>query len=349
MNNKYDNGNNNGAVVPNDTDLSAWARAVRQGERRALARAITLIESSRTDHRRQAQVLLTGLLPSTGQALRLGISGTPGVGKSTFIEALGLYLLQQGHRLAVLAVDPSSCRSGGSILGDKTRMEQLSQNPRAFIRPSPSATSLGGVTRRTTEAILLCEAAGFDVILIETVGIGQSEVAVAGMTDCLLMLLNPVAGDKLQGIKRGVMELADIVVVNKADGELMEAARRTAVDYRSALGLIRPRHPGWQTPVLTASALENQALDEVWARVQEFHQQLIANGSLKVLRSRQRVDWLGREVNECLKAALLCQPALTTAIRVAEEAVLQDNALASAEAEKIVSDFLQRLQNEQQE
>jgi len=343
------NVDDNGTVAAEGIELAGWVQAIRQGDRRTLARAITLIESSRADHQQQAQALLTALLPVTGQSLRLGISGTPGVGKSTFIEALGLYLLQQGHHLAVLAVDPSSCRTGGSILGDKTRMEQLARDSRAFIRPSPSASSLGGVTRRTTEAILLCEAAGFEVILIETVGVGQSEVAVAAMTDCLLMLLNPAAGDELQGIKRGVMEQADIVVVNKADGALLEAARRTAMDYRNALGLIRPRHPGWKTPVLTASALKNQALDEVWSSVQRFHQHLIANHSLEALRSRQRVDWLWREVNECLQAALLQQPALAAAIHTAADAVYQDHALASAEAARIVSDFVQPLQNKPQE
>jgi len=339
----------NGAVVPGDASLADWVQGIQQGDRRALARAITLIESSRTDHQQPAQALLAALLPVTGQTLRLGISGPPGVGKSTFIEALGLYLLQQGHQLAVLAVDPSSCRTGGSILGDKTRMEQLARDSRAFIRPSPAASSLGGVTRRTTEAILLCEAAGFDVILIETVGVGQSEVAVAAMTDCLLMLLNPAAGDELQGIKRGVMEQADIVVVNKADGALLEAARCTAMDYRNALGLIRPRHPGWQTPVLTASALENLAMDKVWSSVLRFHQHLIANHSLEALRSRQRVDWLWREVNECLQAALLRQPTLAAAIHAAEDAVRQDRALASAEAARIVSDFVQPLQDKPQE
>jgi len=334
---------------PDGAAFAAWAQAVRNGERRALARAITLIESSRADHRQQARKLLTTLLPATGQALRLGISGTPGVGKSTFIEAFGLYLIQQGHRLAVLAVDPSSCRTGGSILGDKTRMEHLARDPRAFIRPSPSATSLGGVTRRTSEAILLCEAAGFDVVLIETVGVGQSEIAVAGMTDCLMMLLNPAAGDELQGIKRGVMEQADIVVVNKADGELLAAARRTAANYRNALGLIRPRHPGWQTPVLTASAVEHKALDEVWATVECFHQQLTADGSLAALRKQQRVDWLWREVNECLKTALLQEPALAAAIQNAETAVGEDQALASAVAEHIVGNFVQPLHSKLQE
>jgi len=340
------NDDSNSVVWPDTGSLVHWEQQVRQGDRRALARAITLIESSKRAHRQQAQSLLTRLLPVTGQALRLGISGTPGVGKSTFIEALGLYLLQQGHRLAVLAVDPSSCSSGGSILGDKTRMEQLARDPRAFIRPSPSAASLGGVTRRTSEVVLLCEAAGYDVILIETVGIGQSEVAVAGMTDCLLMLLNPAAGDELQGIKRGVMEQADIVVVNKADGELLAAARHTAADYGNALGLLRPRYHGWRTPVLTASALENLGLDEAWETVTLFHQQRKTDGSLEVLRKRQRLDWLWREVNESLKTALLHQPELAAAIHDAQHAVCENQVLASAEAARIVGAFVKPLQGD---
>ena len=226
------------ATMTRDGDL---ADAVRAGDRRALARAITLVESTRRDHRADAVALLDAILPATGTATRVGISGAPGAGKSTFIEALGLHLVDAGHRVAVLAVDPSSARSGGSILGDKTRMEQLSRRPEAFIRPSPSGGTLGGVARRTREALLVCEAAGFDVVLVETVGVGQSEVAVAGMVDLFVLLLAPGAGDELQGVKRGIVELADLIVVNKADGDLLDPARHTAADYAHALHLVRSR------------------------------------------------------------------------------------------------------------
>src|ERR1700756_2338483 len=234
---------------------SELARAVRDCDRRALARAITLVEPARSDHREDAVALLDELLPATGDAIRVGISGAPGAGKSTFIEALGVHLVDAGHRVAVLAVDPSSTRSGGSILGDKTRMEELSRRPEAFIRPSPSGGTLGGVARRTREALLLCEAAGHDVVLVETVGVGQSEVAVAGMVDVFVLLLAPGAGDELQGVKRGIVELAGIVVVNKADGDLAAAAERTAADYANALHFLRSRTEGWEVRVERASAL----------------------------------------------------------------------------------------------
>src|SRR5689334_13228756 len=231
---------------------------VLAGDRRGLARAITLVESTRAQDRAAATELIDAVLPSTGAAARLGISGAPGSGKSTFIEALGTYLVDQGHQVAVLAVDPSSARSGGSILGDKTRMEELARSPRAFIRPSPSGGTLGGVARRTREAMLVCEAAGFDVVLVETVGVGQSEVAVAGMVDVFLLLIAPGAGDELQGVKRGIVELADLVVVNKADGALADLARHTAGDYAHALHLVGPAQ------VLLASARESMGIVEVW-------------------------------------------------------------------------------------
>src|SRR2546429_6008778 len=245
--------------MPPPSDL---ARAVRDGDRRALARAITLVESARADHRDDAVALLDELLPATGDAIRVGISGAPGAGKSTFIEALGTHLVDAGHRVAVLAVDPSSVRSGGSILGDKTRMEQLSRRPEAYIRPSPSSGTLGGVARRTREAMLVCEAACFDVVLVETVGVGQSEVAVAGMVDLFVLLLGPGAGDELQGVKRGIVELADLVVVNKADGDLADLARHTAADYTHALHLVGAAE------VLLASALEGTGIAEVWTAVE---------------------------------------------------------------------------------
>jgi GTPase len=270
------------------------ADAVRAGDRRALARAITLVESTRADHRDEAVALLDDLMPATGAATRVGISGAPGAGKSTFIETLGLHLVDGGHRVAVLAVDPSSTRTGGSILGDKTRMEELSRRPDAFIRPSPSGGTLGGVARRTREALLVCEAAGFDVVLVETVGVGQSEVAVASMVDLFMLLLAPGAGDELQGVKRGIVELADLVVVNKADGALLELARHTAADYAHALHLVGPAQ------VLLASALEGTGIAEVWSAVEEHERAARASGALMDRRAAQAREWMWSEVTETL-------------------------------------------------
>ena len=240
------------------------AAEVRSGDRRGLAKAITLVESTRPDHQRQAQELLEMLLPATGKAARVGITGVPGVGKSTFIESFGLYLIGEGKQVAVLAVDPSSSRSGGSILGDKTRMAELSASPHAFIRPSPSAGSLGGVAQRTREAMLVCEAAGYDVVLVETVGVGQSEVAVASMVDFFLVLMLPGGGDELQGIKKGILEIADALAVNKADGDNLGRAQRAVAEYRSALRLFRHGSANWAPPVVPISALESSGMDEVW-------------------------------------------------------------------------------------
>jgi LAO/AO transport system kinase len=246
------------------------ADEIASGDRRALARGITLVESTRADDRDAADALLTELMPATGSAVRVGISGAPGSGKSTLIEALGLHVVSNGHRVAVLAVDPSSTLTGGSILGDKTRMGELSRDPAAFVRPSPTGGTLGGVARRTREAMLLCEAAGFDVVLVETVGVGQSEVAVAGMVDCFVLVIPPGGGDELQGIKRGIVELADLVVVNKADGDLTAVATATASDYAAALHLVRPRSNAWTPRVLTCSALEQRGVDELWAAIDDF-------------------------------------------------------------------------------
>lgn len=278
---------------------SLAARLV-DGDRRALARSITIVESTRPDHRAEAAALLDHALARTGHAVRLGITGTPGAGKSTFIEELGGRLTAAGHQVAVLAIDPTSRRSGGSILGDKTRMPRLAADPRAFIRPSPSGGTVGGVARRTREAALLCEAAGFDVIIIETVGVGQSEVAVADMVDCFCLIAAPGAGDELQGIKRGIMELADVIVVNKADGDLAPAARRAVADYGAAVHLLRPKHPGWQVPVLAASALEGSGVDEVWNAVQRLEAHLRESGALDRLRSAQAVAWMWDEIRERL-------------------------------------------------
>jgi LAO/AO transport system kinase len=279
------------------TDL---AERVRTGDRRALARSITLVESTRPDRRALAAALVDAVLPATGDAVRVGVSGTPGAGKSTFIDELGTHLTAAGHRVAVLAVDPSSRRSGGSIMGDKTRMERLARDPHAFIRPSPSSGTLGGVARRTREAALVCEAAGFDVVVIETVGVGQSETAVADMVDCFLIVAAPGGGDELQGIKRGIIELADLVLVNKADGDLLPAARRAVADYRQALHLQRPKHPGWSPPVMAVSALHGTGIDEAWAEVEKLSAHLRASGALDALRSAQAAAWMWDEIRERL-------------------------------------------------
>ncbi|MFN8026186.1 MAG: methylmalonyl Co-A mutase-associated GTPase MeaB [Acidimicrobiia bacterium] len=282
--------------------MSELARQVVDGDRRALARAITLVESTRADHRADAEQLLAEILPHSGKAVRVGISGSPGAGKSTFIEAFGIHVIGEGHRVAVLAVDPSSARTGGSILGDKTRMEQLVRAPEAFVRPSPTAGALGGVARRTREAMLLCEAAGFDVILVETVGVGQSEVDVAAMVDLFMVLVSPGGGDELQGIKRGIMELADLVVVNKADGDLLATATATASDYAAALHLIRPRTRAWSPRALTCSALQGTGIAEVWAAVTDFNQALAAE--IPALRADQSRAWMWSEVTGSLLEAL---------------------------------------------
>jgi LAO/AO transport system kinase len=281
-----------------EQSVEELAKGVVDGERRALARAITLVESTRADHRADAEALLSQVLAHTGGSVRIGISGAPGAGKSTFIEALGLHVVGQGQRVAVLAVDPSSTRSGGSILGDKTRMEQLTRSPDAFVRPSPTGGTLGGVARRTREVLLLCEAAGFDVVLVETVGVGQSEVAVAAMVDLFLVLVAPGAGDELQGIKRGIMELADLVVVNKADGDLASAANVTASDYASALHLVRPRTPAWSPRVLTCSALVGTGIPEVWDTVARYGD--ATAGELATRRAEQAREWMWTEVTDAL-------------------------------------------------
>ena len=284
------------------TDAPRLAADLRANSRRALARAITLAESTREDHAEEAQVLLAELLPFTGNAIRVGLSGVPGVGKSTFIEALGLMLANAGHRVAVLAVDPSSKRTGGSIMGDKTRMERLSIHPNAFIRPSPAGGALGGVARRTREAALLCEAAGFDVILVETVGVGQSEVQVAGMTDVFLLLALPNAGDELQGIKRGIMELADLVVVNKADAD-RAGANRAQTDLRNALRLLTPHGAAWQPRVMQASALTGQGVPEVWEAVLEHRETL--GDSLQDKRRAQALAWFDDLLREAVWTSFL--------------------------------------------
>ena len=288
-------------ALPDPAELAA---GIRSGSRSALARGITLVESSRADHQAIAQALLAELLPETGKAVRLGLSGTPGVGKSTFIEAFGRLLTGKGLRVAVLAVDPSSARTGGSILGDKTRMELLARDPNAFIRPSPSGGTLGGVARRTREAMLLAEAAGYNVILVETVGVGQSETSVADMVDMFVLLLAPGGGDELQGIKRGIMELADLIVVNKADGDLVPAARRAQTEYQAALHLMRPKTPAWAPHVLLASALKGEGLDKVWQAAEAHRAALTASGDLARLRADQARAWFWTELREGLISTL---------------------------------------------
>ena len=303
-------------------DIEATSKAVLAGDRRALARAITLVESARADHRAQALTLL-GHLGTHRQALRIGLSGTPGVGKSTFIEVFGLMLTAQGLRVAVLAVDPSSARSGGSILGDKTRMERLSRDPRAFIRPSPARSTLGGVARRSREAVALCEAAGFDIVLIETVGVGQSETMVAELCDLFVLLMAPAGGDELQGVKRGIMEMADLILVNKADGDLKPAATRTAADYAGALRLLRrrPQDPEGYPRALCVSALASEGLVDAWAALQDLADWRRAHGHWANRRAGQARHWFAEEVRLGLLSVLTHDPAKSSMDRLGAEVV----------------------------
>jgi LAO/AO transport system kinase len=323
-------------------ELAAWRDGVRAGDRRALAKAITLLESRRADHARLGQALLEALLPHTGGAVRLGITGTPGVGKSTFIEAFGLHLIERGHKVAVLAVDPSSPRSGGSILGDKTRMERLAQEPAAFIRPSPSGGSLGGVAHRTREALLLCEAAGFDVVLVETVGVGQSEVAVASLVDCFAVLLQPGAGDELQGMKKGVLELADVLVVNKADGEQLEAARRAEVAYRHGLALLRPVSDRWRPPVLLASAATGAGIETFWNTVLAHRAALTAGGELDARRSAQARAWLWTLLEEGLRSGFRSHAEVARALPRLEADVAARKTSPGAAARELLELYAKR-------
>ena len=315
------------------------ADAVLAGDRRALARAITLVESGRADHRAEAVKLLERLTKSGRQALRIGLSGTPGVGKSTFIEAFGLMLTGQGLRVAVLAVDPSSARSGGSILGDKTRMERLSRDPLAFIRPSPSQAQLGGVARRTREAVALCEAAGFDVVLIETVGVGQSETLVAEMTDLFVLLLAPAGGDELQGVKRGIMEIADLILVNKADGDLKPAALRTLSDYAGALRLLRRRaqDPEGFPKALPVSAQDGTGLAAAWAEMQTLARWRRENGHLAARRAEQARHWFEAEVRTGLLARLTTDPEAREALARLGDAVAEGRATPAAAAAEMLA------------
>jgi LAO/AO transport system kinase len=308
------------------------------GDRRALARAITLIESTRSDHRERADALLAEVLPHAGRSVRLGITGVPGVGKSTFIERFGLSLIEKGRSLAVLAIDPSSKRGGGSILGDKTRMEELSRHPAAFIRPSPAGATLGGVARRTREAMLLAEAAGFDTVLVETVGVGQSETAVADMVDMFIVLLLPAGGDDLQGIKRGVIELADLIVVNKADGDLKAQAQRSAADYQHALRMLRSPTAGWTPEVATASAITGDGVTQVWDVVGRFLQAVGEKGVAR-RRAEQARAWMWNEVGETLLAELRRHPEVKRLVAGLERDVESGRATPAAAARRMLEVF----------
>ena len=301
--------------------IDALAAGIRSGERATLARAITLIESKRADHRSQAHQLVQELLPLTGEAVRLGITGAPGAGKSTTIDALGTYLTGLGHKVAVLAVDPSSTRTGGSILGDKTRMARLAVDPHAFIRPSPSSGTLGGVAAKTRETMLVCEAAGYDVVLVETVGVGQSETAVADMTDFFLVLMVPGAGDELQGLKKGIVELADMIAVNKADGDNIKRANMAAADYRAALHILVPRSPNWSPPVVTYSALTGNGIAQVWGQVLAHKEKTSASGELVARRREQQVKWMWTMLEERLTARLRSDPSVRAKLKAAEAQV----------------------------
>jgi LAO/AO transport system kinase len=302
-------------------DVASLARAIRAGERASLARAITLIESKRADHRKSAHQLVQDLLPQSGKALRVGITGSPGVGKSTTIDTLGTFLIERKHKVAVLAVDPSSSRTGGSILGDKTRMPRLANDMNAFIRPSPSSGTLGGVAAKTRETMLLCEAAGYDVILVETVGVGQSETAVADMTDCFLVLMLPGAGDELQGIKKGVVELADMIAVNKADGDNIKRAKTAAAEYRAALHILKAPSPHWSPPVLTYSALTGDGISDLWKTVVDYREKMTSAGEIESRRRQQQVKWMWALLEDRLHERLRSDPSLKTKLPHIEKSV----------------------------
>ena len=318
-------------------DVERLARNIRAGDRTVLSRAITLIESKRADHRRTAADLMQVLLRSTGQAVRVGITGSPGVGKSTLIEGLGRMLTRQGQKLAVLAVDPSSRRTGGSILADKTRMAQLANDANAFIRPSPSSGTLGGVAAKTRETMLLCEASGYGVILVETVGVGQSEVAVADMTDFFLVLALPSAGDELQALKKGVVELADMIAVNKADGDTLLRAKLAAAEYSAALHILSPRSKNWSPPVITCSALTGDGIEALWRHVLDHRERLTASGELAAQRGEQQVKWMWTMLEERLFAPLRSDRALKAALPRIETEVAAGRLAPASAVEQIAA------------
>ncbi|GAA4541123.1 methylmalonyl Co-A mutase-associated GTPase MeaB [Amycolatopsis samaneae] len=325
--------------MPRKIDVAAYAKGVLAGDRGTLSKAITLVESNREDHRARAQELLVELLPQAGGAQRVGITGVPGVGKSTFIDQLGTDLTSAGHRVAVLAVDPSSTRTGGSILGDKTRMARLAVDANAFIRPSPTSGTLGGVARATRETIVLMEAAGFDIVLVETVGVGQSEVTVANMVDCFLFLTLARTGDQLQGIKKGVLELADVIAVNKADGDHEREAKRAARELSGALRMIYGPDAAWTPPVLTCSGLTGTGLDGVWAEIVRHRDQLASTGELARRRRQQQVDWTWSMVREQLLGRLSAHPGVRGVVPDVERAVRDGELTATLAAQRILDAF----------
>jgi LAO/AO transport system kinase len=319
--------------------INEIAAGVRTGNVRSLAKAITLIESRNLDHSLAATTLLDELLPATGNSIRVGISGVPGAGKSTFIEAFGMFLLSLGHKVAVLAVDPSSQLSGGSILGDKTRMEELAREEGAFIRPSPAGQTLGGVARKTRETMLVCEAAGYDVIIVETVGVGQSEITVASMVDFFLLLQIPNAGDELQGIKRGVMEIADAIVVNKAEGENRPRAELARQQYANALHMLKPKSLSWQVPALLCSALHNEGVEEVWNTIEEFGERMRETGELQDKRNLQASDWMWTLLLDDLKEMFLRDRNVEGLLEQVQEAVASGVTTPGAAARRLLEAF----------
>ena len=326
--------------MPKRLPAPQYIDGVRQGDRVRLSQAITLVESTRPSDRRLAGEVIEALMPQTGQSFRLGITGVPGVGKSTFIDAFGSHLTALGHRVAVLAIDPSSNLSRGSILGDKTRMDRLSHDERAYIRPSPTGGSLGGVARKTRETLLLCEAAGYDVIFIETVGVGQSEIAVHSMVDFFLLLMLPNAGDELQGIKKGIMEMADVVVINKADGDYQAAARQARAQYGQALRLFPPAASGWRPDVLTCSALHDEGLDRVWDNLQRYQAHTQANGYWQQRRQQQAIQWMEETIQHLLDQAFHHDPAIRAQMPAIHQAVAQGTQSPTQAAEQLVQQWL---------